>query len=149
MSFFSIPMKVWTFVTSFSGILLFTLSIKSLLNGVNLNDAPVSKIITALQGSWYVLEPRRLHSTFARAVHVLLWLTCMACWLLTRIFSSLAFIPVLFLSWNFEINLGSIVKSLKPQKLSNMYYSMVSCNVKWESLDNWKFDSGLITHQSW
>ena len=79
-----IPMMVLSFVTSFTGVLHFTPSIKSLLNGVNPNDAPVSQISTVVWGSWDVLEPRRTHSIFALAVHVFMWLACVACCALAK-----------------------------------------------------------------
>ena len=118
-----------------------------ILNGVNQNDVPLYQMITIVQGSWYVLYARQPHSNCARSMHVLLWLEWVSCWVLERNYLRLAFSSVPFLSWNFEINLESLVKLLETHKLSNMCGGMGSCNMKWESPDNWKLNSGLITRR--
>ena len=116
------------------------------LNGVHPNDAPLSQIITLVQGSWDVLEPRQPHSTFADSMHVLMWLACVTCWVLSINSFRLYFRSVPFLYWNFEINLGSQLKSLEPKKLSNIWGGVVSFNLKWELPDNWNsfLSSGLF-----
>ena len=149
-------MVLLTFVTSFTGILHCTWSMNSLLNGVSPNDAPVSQIITVVQGSWYLLEPRIPNSKFARYANDLMWLAWVACWVLEINYLSLAFSSVPLFSWKYVISLRSIVKSLEPQKLFNFLDCMGSLNLKWESPENLNsfmssglFNSYLITCQLW
>ena len=142
-------MTVLTSSTSFRGISHFTYSIKLLLNYIDPNNTPVFQIIKVVQGSWDVLERRCPHNTCVRTMHVIMWLACVTCWVLLRISLRLSFSLVPILSWNFEIDLGSLVNYIDPQKLSNICGGMGSCNLKWKSLDKWNFDSGLINFWWW